>query len=108
MLRNLSPEGRLMIWGDQTASGCLTFAHGDNADYLHGGEAGRARFAEAVGQAMEEIGFAVLVGHGIDPALLDRTEQTVARFFAETAEAARQPYLAQRHGSVNQGYFPIE
>ncbi len=80
----------------------------DMAEYFHGGEAGKARFAEALGQAMEEIGFAVLVGHGVDAALLTRTEETVARFFAETPEAARKPYLAQRHGSVNQGYFPIE
>ena len=80
----------------------------DMADYFHGGEAGRARFAEALGQAMEEIGFAVLVGHGVDPALLSRTEEAVARFFTETPGLARKPYLAQRHGSVNQGYFPIE
>jgi isopenicillin N synthase-like dioxygenase len=80
----------------------------DMADFFHGGDAGKKRFAESLGQAMEEIGFAVLVGHGVDAALLKRTEETVANFFAETPEAARQPYLARRFGSVNQGYFPIE
>ena len=38
----------------------------DMSDFFHGGEAGRERFANALGQAMEEIGFAVLVGHGVD------------------------------------------
>ena len=80
----------------------------DMADFFHGGEAGKKRFADALGLAMEEIGFAVLVGHGIDPDLLARTEREVARFFAEIAEPERQPYLARRFGSVNQGYFPIE
>jgi isopenicillin N synthase-like dioxygenase len=80
----------------------------DMADFFHGGDAGKQRFAASLGQAMEEIGFAVLVGHGIDAALLKRTEEAVARFMAETPEAARQPYLAKRFGSVNQGYFPIE
>lgn len=80
----------------------------DMAEFLQGGDAGKKRFAESLGAAMEEIGFAVLVGHGIDADLLKRTEQTVARFFGETPEAARMPYLAKRFGSVNQGYFPIE
>ena len=80
----------------------------DMADFFHGGEAGKARFADALGQALEDIGFAVLVGHGVDADLLTRTEREVARFFAEIAEPERQPYLAKRFGSVNQGYFPIE
>ena len=80
----------------------------DMAEFFQGGDAGKKRFAESLGAAMEEIGFAVLVGHGIDADLLKRTEQTVARFFGETPEAARMPYLAKRFGSVNQGYFPIE
>ena len=80
----------------------------DMAEFFHGGEAGQKRFAESLGQAMEEIGFAVLIGHGIDAELLACTEKTVAQFFAQTPEAAREPYLAKRFGSVNQGYFPIE
>ena len=80
----------------------------DMADFLHGGDAGKKRFANSLGQAMEEIGFAVLIGHGIDADLLTRTERGIARFFAEISEHERQPYLAKRFGSVNQGYFPIE
>ena len=80
----------------------------DMAAFFHGGEGEKQQFAESLGQAMEEIGFAVLVGHGIDVDLLKRSEETVARFFTETPESARMPFLAKRFGSVNQGYFPIE
>jgi len=79
----------------------------DMADFFHGGEAGRQRFAQSLGAAMEEIGFAILVGHGIDPALYAQADAAVRRFFETLPAAARAPYLARRHGSVNQGYFPM-
>src|SRR5262249_1900971 len=56
----------------------------------------------------EDIGFAVLINHGVDARLFDRAEAAVLSFFQTVAEKERQPYLAQRHGSVNQGYFPIK
>jgi len=80
----------------------------DLGDFFHGDETGRQRFAEALGQALEEIGFALLTGHGIDPALFEATDRAVRRFFETTPTAERLPYLARRHGSVNQGYFPLE
>lgn len=80
----------------------------DMADFFHGGSAGQARFAQALGSAMEEIGFAILVNHGIDASLFEATEAAVQRFFETIPESERAPYLAQRHGSVNQGYFPIK
>lgn len=79
----------------------------DMADFFHGGEAGRLRFAQSLGAAMEEIGFAILVGHGVDPALHRQADAAVRRFFETIPLDERQPYLARRHGSVNQGYFPI-
>ena len=79
----------------------------DLADYFHGGEEGRARFARELGLAMEEIGFAILVGHGLDPALFERSERAVRELFETVPAEERAPYLAKRHGSVNQGYFPL-
>lgn len=79
----------------------------DMSDFFHGGEAGKERFAHALGSAMEEIGFAILVGHGVDPDLYAKADAAVCRFFENTPPTERQPYIAQRHGSVNQGYFPI-
>jgi isopenicillin N synthase-like dioxygenase len=80
----------------------------DMIDWFRGGAAGRRRFADALGQAMEEIGFAILTGHGIDPALFARTDEAVRAFFETIPMAERLPYLAKRQGSVNQGYFPLK
>ena len=43
----------------------------DFADFSAGGQADRHRFAQSLGMAMEDIGFAILINHGIDPELLD-------------------------------------
>ena len=80
----------------------------DMADYFDGGAAGRARFAQSLGQAMEEIGFAILSNHGVDPDLFVQAEKDVVDFFEQIPASAREPYLAKRQGSVNQGYFPIK
>ncbi len=79
----------------------------DMGAFFHGGESGREEFARQLGEALEGIGFAILTGHGIDPALYEEAERQVKRFFETTPEAARKPYIAKRQGSVNQGYFPI-
>jgi isopenicillin N synthase-like dioxygenase len=71
-------------------------------------ESDQTAFAQQIGQAMERIGFVVLTNHGVDPGLYARTESNIRQFFETLPESARQPYLAQRHGSVNQGYFPIK
>jgi isopenicillin N synthase-like dioxygenase len=80
----------------------------DMSDWFHGGDDGRARFTQALGEAMEEIGFAILTHHGIDTALHARAEQDVREFFESIPEHDRLRFKAQRHGSVNQGYFPIK
>lgn len=80
----------------------------DFAPFLHGGEEEKTRFAQAFAGALEEIGFAVLTGHGVDPALYDDMHDGVIELFEATPLAEKQRFRATRHGSVNQGYFPIE
>jgi isopenicillin N synthase-like dioxygenase len=75
--------------------------------FLRGGEKDKARFAEDFAQALSEIGFAVLTGHGVDPALYDDMHDGVLELFESTTLAERMRFRAERHGSVNQGYFPI-
>jgi len=75
---------------------------------LQEGEEGRRRFAFSLGQALEEIGFAVLTGHGVDPALYDEAERRTLEFFAGSPLEQKLRYRAARHGSVSQGYFPIK
>jgi isopenicillin N synthase-like dioxygenase len=76
--------------------------------FLHGGEKDKARFADEFANALHEIGFAVLTGHGVDPALYDDVHELVLDLFAKTSLEERMRFRAQRFGSVNQGYFPIE
>ncbi len=65
-------------------------------------------FAEELGSALHEIGFAVLEGHGVDPALYDEATEKVAEMFERLSMEEKMRFRAQRHGSVNQGYFPIK
>jgi len=80
----------------------------DFAGFLRGDAVQKARFAEAFAGALEEIGFAVLTGHGVDPALYDEMEALTLDLFTSTSLAEKMRFRAERYGSVNQGYFPIE
>ena len=65
-------------------------------------------FAQELGDALREIGFAILSGHGVDPALYDEAETKIEEMFTRLSIDEKLRYRAQRHGSVNQGYFPIK
>jgi len=80
----------------------------DMSEFFEGGEEGKKAFAQKLGAALEEIGFAVLTGHGVDPRLYAEAEEKVADLFENSSIEERLKYEAQRHGSVNQGYFPIK
>lgn len=79
----------------------------DMAACLDGTEQDRDEFARRLGGALSDIGFAILTGHGIDPALFDAAESLTRTLFEKTTPEQRMAYRARRHGSVNQGYFPI-
>lgn len=80
----------------------------DLGRYLHGDAGDKAEFAEEFGAALREIGFAVLTGHGVDPALYDEMHDRVLDLFNATSIEERMRFRAARHGSVAQGYFPVE
>lgn len=65
-------------------------------------------FAQNLGDALREIGFAILEGHGVDPALYDEAERNVEELFTRCSLEQKMRFRAQRFGSVNQGYFPIK
>lgn len=79
----------------------------DMSGLLSGDESEIAAFSRQLGGALEGIGFAILTGHGIDPALYQQTESLTRRLFEETSVEQRMAFRARRHGSVNQGYFPV-
>ncbi len=72
-----------------------------------GADDGKRQFAVQLGSALEDIGFAVLVNHRVDPQLFVEADHAVREFFESTSREQRMPYLSKRQGSVNQGYFPI-
>ncbi|HWW61613.1 MAG TPA: 2-oxoglutarate and iron-dependent oxygenase domain-containing protein, partial [Thermoanaerobaculia bacterium] len=65
-------------------------------------------FATDLGHALREIGFAILDGHGVDPALYDEATDKIEEFFQRLSLDDKMRFRAQRFGSVNQGYFPIK
>src|SRR5438552_14387717 len=56
----------------------------DLEPFLRGNAADKERFAGSFGTALSEIGFAVLTGHGVDPALYDEIHDGVIDLFTST------------------------
>ena len=80
----------------------------DLEPFLRGDAKDKARFAAEFGMALQEIGFAVLTGHGVDTRLYDQMHDSVVDLFTSTPLSEKMRVRARRHGSVSQGYFPIE
>ena len=80
----------------------------DIGRFIHGNAAGKRAFATELGDALHEIGFAILVGHGVDPALYDEADRRIEEIFRTLALGEKMRFRAERFGSVNQGYFPIK
>jgi isopenicillin N synthase-like dioxygenase len=80
----------------------------DFEPFLRGDAPSRARFATEFVEALQEIGFAILVGHGVQRQLYDEVEDAVLDLFTSTPLAQKMRFRAERHGSVSQGYFPLE
>lgn len=79
----------------------------DIGRYRRGDAEARAAFAREFAGAVQDIGFSILTGHGVDPALYARLEQRVEELFSSTSLDDKLRFRAKRHGSVSQGYFPI-
>ena len=80
----------------------------DISAYLHGDENDKAKFAADFGTAVQEIGFSIITGHGIDTALYDEMHERTEELFTTTSLENKMRFRAKRHGSVSQGYFPIK
>ena len=80
----------------------------DIGAFLNGDAGDKAKFVDEFGTAIHEIGFSVLTGHGVDTQLYDEMHDLVIEFFESMTMNEKMQFRAERHGSVNQGYFPIE
>src|SRR5206468_11364541 len=68
----------------------------DFSRFLNGDEAAKARLAHEFAAALAEIGFAVLTGHGVDPALYDEMHDGVLDLFTSTSLSDKMRFRAAR------------
>jgi isopenicillin N synthase-like dioxygenase len=80
----------------------------DIGRFLHGDASDKRAFAQELGDSLHEIGFAILDGHGVDPVLYEEAARNVEEIFTRCSLEEKMRFRAGRHGSVNQGYFPIK
>jgi isopenicillin N synthase-like dioxygenase len=80
----------------------------DIGRFLHGNDDDKRAFATQLGDALHEIGFAILVGHGVDPNVYAEAERRIEEIFTSLTLDEKMRFRAERFGSVNQGYFPIK
>jgi len=78
----------------------------DIGPFRDGSPAAKAAVADAVGAACEAIGFLLISGHGVPPALIDRAI-AVARAFFDLPETEKRRYLAAT-AQAPRGYMPSE
>src|SRR4029077_12970162 len=80
----------------------------DIGRFINGNADDKRTFATELGDALHEIGFAILVGHGVDPRLYAEAGRRVEEIFSTLTLSEKMRFRAERFGSVNQGYFPIK
>ncbi|MEA2239489.1 MAG: hypothetical protein QOC81_4213 [Thermoanaerobaculia bacterium] len=80
----------------------------DVGRFLHGSADDKRAFASELGDALHEIGFAIIEGHGVDVALYDEAARRIEEIFTTLTLDEKMRFRAERFGSVNQGYFPIK
>src|ERR1700677_4015211 len=77
----------------------------DIAPFLNGGEADRGAVAKAFGQAFERTGFATVVGHGVDDALVRGVYTAAADFFARPLDEKLTNVAPEK--TKGRGYLPV-
>jgi isopenicillin N synthase-like dioxygenase len=77
----------------------------DLLPYRTGGPADRDAVAAELDRAYRELGFASIVGHGVDPGLIERLQAVTAEFFGLPEEEKARSISATQH--PNRGYQPM-
>jgi isopenicillin N synthase-like dioxygenase len=78
----------------------------DVGPFRHGDAAARRAVADQVGGAIEGIGFLVITGHGVDPALVGRVQGVSRDFF--DLPLAQKARVLRPAPDITRGYIPIE
>jgi isopenicillin N synthase-like dioxygenase len=77
----------------------------DIAPYFSGNAAAKQQVAEQIGKACRNIGFYIVVGHGVSPALTGRLEQAARDFFELPPEEKMKLHTGKEPGAV--GYSAV-
>jgi isopenicillin N synthase-like dioxygenase len=77
----------------------------DIAPFLHGSEAESRHIAREVDKASREVGFYVIMGHGIDPGLVPEMEAVSRAFFEQPIDEKMKLHVSAHSSSV--GYATV-
>ncbi len=78
----------------------------DLTPYFEGGTTGKQRVAAEINRACEDIGFFIIVGHGVDPELCGNAYKVSRQFFDLPIEEKLK--IRQRpDDDANRGYEPL-
>ena len=78
----------------------------DISPYHHGDSAARKRLAEEIDRTCRTIGFMVIAGHGVDPALIEAVEDTSRAFF--DLPLPEKMEIVRPAPDVTRGYMPFK
>lgn len=78
----------------------------DIAAFRCGDASAKQRLAAEVGRAINDIGFLVITGHGVDPGLITQV-QTASKAFFDLPMAEKMALLRPAP-DVTRGYIPLE
>ncbi|MFD9623973.1 2OG-Fe(II) oxygenase family protein [Streptomyces virginiae] len=71
--------------------------------------ASRENFVSSLGAALEDVGFAILINHGIDASLFEATHGEIVNLFTGTPLGRKLEFVeTESRGSVRLGYFPFQ
>jgi isopenicillin N synthase-like dioxygenase len=73
---------------------------------LVAGDGDTASVARSIDDACREVGFFVIVGHGLDPGRFDHLDGLAREFFAQPDDAKAEIVMA-RAGAAWRGWFPV-
>ena len=77
----------------------------DIAPYLAGTPEGKRRVAAELDRACREVGFYIIVGHGVDPRLIEQIETVSREFFDLPLDEKMKVHIGNTPGAV--GYAAV-
>ncbi|MBL4657588.1 MAG: hypothetical protein JKX73_06275, partial [Flavobacteriales bacterium] len=68
----------------------------DIGEFISGDEAGKAKFSQELGKSLEDIGFAIITGHGVSNQLYTDARALIAELFENNSVDSSMKFRAER------------